>query len=57
MALLYVMFLSHSQITHLSIWCPGSGVVFDCMDPDLCLLHYFNVMYTYAKFDQNIPCG
>ena len=25
--------------------------------PDLCLLHYFEHMYTYAKFDQNIPCG
>ena len=28
---------------HFPIWCPGSGVVFDCyiLIPDICLLHYF----------------
>ena len=66
LALLYVMFLSHSQITHLTqdiIW--GTfpyGVLCQVWYlivwiPDRCLCYYFNLMYTYAKFDQNIPCG
>ena len=25
----------------LSYWYPGSGVVLDCIDPDLCTLTYF----------------
>ena len=62
----FVMFLSHSQITHLTqdtIWeiFPYGvlGQVWHLIVwiPDLCLLHYFYLMYTYAKFDQNIPCG
>ena len=23
------------------VWYPGSGVVLDCIDPDLCILTYF----------------
>ena len=34
------------QVRYLIVWIP-----------DLCLLRYFYLMYTYAKFDQNIPCG
>ena len=40
---------------HFPIWCPGSGVVFDCHRfPFLCL--DIVKMYLYAKFDYNIPC-
>ena len=35
LALLYVMFC------HFPIWCPGSGIVFDFMVPDICLLPYY----------------
>ena len=65
LALLYVMFLSHSQITHLTqdtIWETFSygvlGQVWYLLVwiSDLCLLHYFYLLYTYA-FDQTIPCG
>ena len=58
--------LSHSQITHLTqdtIWetfrygVLGQVWYLIVWIPDLCLLHYFYLMYTYAKFDQNIPSG
>ena len=26
----------------LSHWCPGSGMVLECIDPDLCPLSYFD---------------
>ena len=66
LALLYVMFFLHSQITHLTqdtIWKTfpygvlGQVRYLIVWIPDLCLLHYLCLMYTYAKFDQNIPCG
>ena len=66
LALLYVMFLPYSQITHLTqgtLWetCPygvlGQVWYLIVWISDLCLLHYFYLMYTYAKFEQNIPWG
>ena len=39
------------------IWCPESGVVFDCVDFWSSLLPYYYLMHTYAKFDQNKLCG
>ena len=66
LTLLYVMFLPHSQITHLTqdtkweIFPYGVlGQVWYLIVwiPDLCFLHNFYLMYTYAKIDQNIPCG
>ena len=42
---------------HFPIWCPGSGVVFDGLDSWSLPSPYFNLMHTYAKFNQNIPCG
>ena len=66
LALLYVMFLSHSQITHLTqdtLWetfpygVLGQVWYLIVWILDLCLLHYFYLMYMYAKFNQNIPCG
>ena len=64
LALLYVMFVSHSQITHLTqdtIWetfpygVLGQVWYLIVWIPDLCILHCYYLMYTYAKFDQNIP--
>ena len=58
--------LSHSQITHLTqdtIWetfpygVLGQVSYLIVWIPDLCLPHYFSLLYMYAKFDQNIPCG
>ena len=28
---------------HFPVWCPGSGVVLDCIIPDICLLTYFDL--------------
>ena len=61
LALLYVMFLSHSQ-TQDTIWetfpygVLGQVWYLIVWIPDLCL-HYFYFMYTHAQFDQNIPCS
>ena len=40
-SLVYDVYLS---LCHFSIWCPGSGMVLDCINlsiPDICLLPYF----------------
>ena len=39
LALFYVMFSFF--FCHFPIWCPGSGVVRDCINSCLCLLLYF----------------
>ena len=36
----------------LSHWYPGSGVVLDCIDPDLCPLSYF-----YIRVVVSVMCG
>ena len=35
---------------HFPMWCSVSGVVLDCIEPNLCLLHYF-VILTNIRYD------
>ena len=48
LALLYVMF--SCVFVTFSIWCPGSGVVLDCIFLDLRLLSYFVALVTQLIF-------
>ena len=37
----WLSFVVSTVSLSLSHWYPGSGVVLDCIDPDLCTLSYF----------------
>ena len=55
LALLYVMFSCIFVTFQYDVL--GQVWYLIVLIPDLCLLPYFYLMHTYAKFDQNIPCG
>ena len=39
---------------HFSMWYPGSGVVFDCIDPDLCCNSYLYLGPSTHQLESNI---
>ena len=50
----WLSFVVSAVSLSLSHWYPGSGVVLDCIDPDLCTLTFKNLQFRAVAYDMGV---